>query len=402
VAEGVKSIRVSDNGRYFVDQAGRPFFWLGDTLWELFRAFPPDDARLILRKRRDQGFTVIQAMLTGFNDGKMANAAGVLPWADNDPLKPNEGYFQNVDRVLAWAGELGLIVVLGPYHQMHKTSLTVGNVRGYARWVSRRYAGLTHVVWTMYPEAKDEYMPVIREIVAGLREGDGGAHLITMHPDPSPASSSFLHGEPWLAFNQIQPWKNYDLQYPMVRADYARKPAKPVIMAEGGYEGLHYDTVHTPWHIRKQAWWACLAGGFPTYGHAFSHHRPPDTWREWIDAPGALQMGVCRRVLTGLDRWWTLAPDDSLLSAGERSGLQRNVAARSPDAGWALVYFAEPGEVTIRLHAVAGGAPVNGTWIDPATGTATPAGTLGSGERSVKSPEGGEDALLLLQAGPSA
>ena len=33
------TIRVSPNGRYFVDGEGNPFFWLGDTQWELFRCF---------------------------------------------------------------------------------------------------------------------------------------------------------------------------------------------------------------------------------------------------------------------------------------------------------------------------------------------------------------------------
>ena len=31
-------IKVSPNGRYFVDQKGAPFFWLGDTAWPLFLA----------------------------------------------------------------------------------------------------------------------------------------------------------------------------------------------------------------------------------------------------------------------------------------------------------------------------------------------------------------------------
>ena len=30
-------IKVSDNGRYFIDQKGNPVFWLGTTQWQLFR-----------------------------------------------------------------------------------------------------------------------------------------------------------------------------------------------------------------------------------------------------------------------------------------------------------------------------------------------------------------------------
>lgn len=41
-------VRVSENGRYFVDQNGSPVFWLATTQWELSRGFTPEDAKLIL------------------------------------------------------------------------------------------------------------------------------------------------------------------------------------------------------------------------------------------------------------------------------------------------------------------------------------------------------------------
>ena len=45
---------------------------------------------------------------------------------------------------------------------------------------------------------------MLRELAAGLREGDGGHHLITFKPDPAPYSSSFIHGEKWLDFDSMQ------------------------------------------------------------------------------------------------------------------------------------------------------------------------------------------------------
>jgi Protein of unknown function (DUF4038) len=35
----IAPVRVSANGRYFVDRQGQPFFWLGDTQWQLFRDY---------------------------------------------------------------------------------------------------------------------------------------------------------------------------------------------------------------------------------------------------------------------------------------------------------------------------------------------------------------------------
>lgn len=39
-------VRVSENGRYFVDGEGKPFYFLADTQWELFRRYSLDDAKL--------------------------------------------------------------------------------------------------------------------------------------------------------------------------------------------------------------------------------------------------------------------------------------------------------------------------------------------------------------------
>ena len=66
----------------------------------------------------------------------------------------------------------------------------------------------------------------------GLRDGDGGSHLITFKPDPAPYSSSFIHGESWLDYDSMQTWKSVELIYPMVTRDYNMQPVKPVLMAD--------------------------------------------------------------------------------------------------------------------------------------------------------------------------
>ena len=65
----VYPVKVSENGRYFIDQKGEPVFWLGTTQWQLFREFSLEDARTILEKSKEKGFTFVQVMLTGVGDG---------------------------------------------------------------------------------------------------------------------------------------------------------------------------------------------------------------------------------------------------------------------------------------------------------------------------------------------
>jgi len=133
--------------------------------------------------------------------------------------------------------------------------LTVANARAWAKWVAARYRRVPTIVWSLSPEASPEFVPILRELAAGLRQGDGGAHLITVHPDPAPCSSSFLHDEPWLDFHSIQTWKSVELIHPYVTRDYGLRPPKPVVMAEGAYErGSEYGFDVTPLWVRRQAY----------------------------------------------------------------------------------------------------------------------------------------------------
>src|SRR3954469_12866388 len=114
-------LRVSENHRSIVHRDGTPFFYLGDTAWELFHRLNREEAELYLRTRAEQGFTVIQAVaLAEFEGLTVPNAYGHLPLIGNDPARPavSEGpandYWDHVDFVVHKAAELGLVVAFLP------------------------------------------------------------------------------------------------------------------------------------------------------------------------------------------------------------------------------------------------------------------------------------------------
>jgi len=393
-------ISVSPGGRYFLDGSGDPFFWLGDTQWELVRLPPLDDVAAILEDRRSRGFSVLQVMLTGVGDGTGANVSGHTPWRDSGPLVPNERYFAHVDAALELCRSSGLIVALGLYHQLHDARVTPASARQWARWVAQRCGDMPNLVWAMYPRAEQGFVPVVRELAAGLKEGDGGAHPITVHPDPSPATSSLLFNEPWMAFHSIQTWADTDLIAPMVAHDYRLEPAKPVVMAEGAYEaGEEYGFEVTPLWVRRQAYWSYLAGGHHSYGHN-DLWRLPSRWREALDAPGAAHLAILRHVLTSLSEWWSLVPDPSLIVGCEACDPAMNTAARHVSGRWGLVYMGEGGGVSVALSALRAGSGIIAKWVDPTTGDTEPAGSFEVSDTvRLCAPPAWEDALLVLEAG---
>jgi hypothetical protein len=144
-------LQVSENKRFLVYEDGRPFFFLGDTAWELFHRLNREEAELYLRHRAENGFNVIQAVILAEMDGlKVPNPYGHTPLHDNDPARPNEEYFQHVDWIIDKAESLGLFVGLLPTwgdKWNHNTRFdyagpeifTPENARIYGEWLAHRY-----------------------------------------------------------------------------------------------------------------------------------------------------------------------------------------------------------------------------------------------------------------------
>jgi hypothetical protein len=404
-AQPLGSLQISANGRYFVDEHAQPMFWLGDTLWELFRCFDAETALRLLRRRQAQGFNVILVMLTGVDTPRFGldappsyrNLAGEVPWLDNDPLRPNERYFRPIDTLIRLGEQTGQTLVVGVYHQWHVETIPLEKARPWAHWVAQRYRDVPNLIWSMYPQATAAYVPVCRELAAGLQEGDNGTHLISVHPDPAVASSSFLYSEAWLAFNMIQTCVEYEQIPAAVMTDYQRVPVKPVVMAEGGYEGVEFGKRQTALEIRRQAYWTYLAGGHHVYGHNDAW-TAPQRWAEWLDAPGAASLKVLRDILTSVPEWWHLVPDATLLTAGAGSGgIAQNLAARHSAGAWVLVYLSAPGTVSVRLDTLAGSRARSAEWIDPRDGARVSTGEITGQVTTLTSPASWEDALLYIR-----
>lgn len=397
--EPVYPLKVSENRRYFIDQSGDPVFWLGTTQWQLFREYTLDEARTIIEKTKGHGFAFAQVMLLGVGDGTKPNVAGEKPWVDDNPLTPNERYFTHVDAVVGTARENNLVLSMTMFHQRYRKAITIEKARSWAKWIAQRYQDVPTIVWSMTPEAKPEFLPILRELAAGLREGDRGAHLITFKPDPAPHPMGFAHAEDWLDFSCMQTWKWVEQIYPMVTQEYHLRPTKPVLMAEGAYEaGSEYGFDVTPLWIRRQAYYSFLAGAAHTYGHNDSWRVLP-TWKQALDAPGATQLGILKKVFLERKEWWRLVPDQTVFaSGGQTNGQILNLAARHQDGRWVMVYLADKATFSIHLAKLQGDSTVNARWLDPRTGDAKTISRLPtSGVESFSTPEGWADALLILE-----
>ena len=389
------TIKISDNGHYFLDREGRPLFWQGDTEWELFRYFTAAEAQALLIERKKQGFNVIQVMMNGvfpeWGSAKGMKAwEGLQSWENGDPLTPDEKYFKRVDSIVSISDQLGIILVVGIYHAKDEDArrITVLNAKQWAAWLANRYLNNKNIIYCIYPHADPASFPVIRTAVQGILENDKCNHLITMHPDPSPASSSFMHTEFWLSFNTLQTWSTDLMNYDMVRSDYIRLPVKPVVDGEARYEE---EDGTTPFEVRRAGYWACLAGGFYSYGHR-DNWKSPKTWRNWYASPGALQMKIMGDFFRSVE-WWKMVPDQTIFGKWTNG----NVAARSSEGDWIVAYLTDKAPVTIDLKCITAFSNATCWWINPLTDERTRINTYPTNEsKSFRIPEGWQDALLFI------
>jgi hypothetical protein len=221
MAQGAPALRVSDNHRFLVRESGEPFFYLGDTAWELFHRLNREEADRYLKNRADKGYTVIQAVAIAELDGHTdPNPYGHLPLVQLDPAKPdvkdgpNNDYWDHVDYIVDKAASLGLVMGFLPtwgryWHDKIKDGkpiFTESNAAAYGEWLGRRYKDKP-IIWILGGDRSvdnDEQKAIIRAMARGLRQGDEGRHLMTLHPPGGNGSSKWWHTDDWLDFNMRQ------------------------------------------------------------------------------------------------------------------------------------------------------------------------------------------------------
>lgn len=425
-ADAAPRLKVSGNKHFLVKEDGSPFFYLGDTAWELFHRLNRDDAKFYLANRAAKGFTVIQAVVLAEFDGlTVPNAYGHLPLENNDPAKPIEAYFQDVDYVVNQAEQLGLWVGMLPTwgDKWNKKwgvgpeIFTPANAATYGEFLGKRYKEKP-VIWILggdrSPET-DRHREIIRALAKGLRKGDDGAHMITYHPQGSNNSAEWFHNEDWLDFNMIQSGHaaanlpNYEA----IQKNYNVTPTKPTLDGEPRYEDhpINWKPAQgwfDDWDVRQAAYWSLLAGAC---GHTYGNHdiwqfwqsdRKPvasarTPWRKAIDQPGAFQLGHARKLFESRP-YQKLAPDQSVLVDDPGAGAAHIQAARADDGSFMFVYTPMGQPFSIKMGKFPG-SRVNASWFDPRTGASTFIGlfpTLGVHKFEPSSGGRGNDWVLVL------
>ena len=410
-------LRISPDRRQLCHSDGTPFFWLGDTAWEIATRMRFDaestDGRGIewyLRTRAKQGFNVIQMPLItplGSIAGRNIDGDSICHGDGFAADRLNERFLQRFDAILDAATACGLFVAVLPAwaENVANGDVDFENAGRYGEILGRRYGGRPNVIWNLGGDYAPNGVEHVWDAMAhGIRAGAGldAWPLMTYHPKGHQSSSAYALGD-WMSFDSVQsshsdPKNNtasatsdFNAHFDLIARDYACTPHRPTINTEPPYEDITRDLVQSDdavrlslYDLRLAAYWSVLGGAAGhTYGHnsLWQAYDPADgqtplfgaqtAWQDVLEAPGLRQLLVLRSLVLSRPLAGRLR-DDTILANYDALRLNRTAAQAVASRGvdYALIYSGNGSPLSVRLGRISG-HHIDAWWFNPTDGHAT-------------------------------
>ena len=407
---------------------GKPFFWMGDTAWELFHRLTREEAIHYLNSRQKQQFNVIMAVALAELDGlRQPNMYGDVPFKDLETLEwaitpasnPNSAeeydYWDHVDFVIQEAAKRDMYIGLLPtwgdkvaYHWGAGPMVFNNNPEAaytYARKLAERYKRQWNIIWILGGDRPGTYerdgryhddRPVWRAMANAIEEVYENDVFITYHPS-WPETTAFFPDENWLDMHALQSSHGNRTfkAWETIREGLRVEPRRPMMDLEPCYEDHPVNVWDGRWtraergyfddyDVRARTYRGVFAGGC---GAVYGHHQIwqfVDTTRNdpvWIgDTIIGWQRALTAKAANHIHHLKDLMlsrPDfnrieDNSLVVSDRGSDYRDViiATRNRKATYAMVYLPQPKPVEIDLNRLSNGRK-RVSWFNPVTGRYT-------------------------------
>jgi len=391
-------LQVTKDGHYLQYNDGSPFFWLGDTGWELFHRLKKEEIEKYLENRKQKGFNVIQSVILAEFDGlKKPNQYGEIPLIDLDPTKPNEKYFELVDWTVKEAMKKNMFMGLLPTWGDKVIKMwgqgpiifNESNAYIYGKWLGSRYKDFPNIIWILggdRPPVNDssDKKNLWRSMAKGILEGTNKKAIITYHPSGESSSAKFWPNESWLTIQMLQSGhaKKDNPVWEWIKRDWEVTPVKPVLDGEPNYEDhpINWDKKNgyfRDYDVRRQTYRSVFSGACGvTYGNQamwqFYSEReepvafPERSWIETLDRPGAFQVGYLKKLIESrsvIDR----IPDQSIIVGGQGEKMEYATAFRGNK--YCMIYFPTSKSLTLNLSFLSA-SQIRTWWFHPGNGEA--------------------------------
>jgi hypothetical protein len=398
-------LKISENGRFFQFENGKPFFWLGETAWLMPERLNRDEVNFYLKRCAEAGYNMTQVQV--LNDVPSMNvygqASGTVDWDfSNIDRKGVYGYWDHMDYIIETAGRqgiyVGMVCIWGGLVKSGK--MNVEQAKRYGRFLAERYKDKPNIIWMIGGDIQGDIRPEVWEALATTIKSIDKNHLMTYHPRGRYTSAKWWSKASWLDFHMFQSGhRRYgqrmgNKDYPIpdnteediwmyVDSTWAYKPIKPVLDDEPSYEdipqGLH-DANEPRWQaadVRRYAYWSVFAGSCGhTYGNnvIMQFYRPgyepsyfaSRPWYEALDDEGFNQMKYLKQLMLSFP-YFERVPDQSIIK-DNGTQYERLIATRGTD--YLLVYNYTGREMRLDLTKISG-TKKRVWWMNPQNGALT-------------------------------
>jgi len=370
-------IKVSPSKRYLIYDNGDPFFYLGDTAWEITWKSYKEQVLQYISDRKSKGFSVIQVVAFSHQllyPYGIKNRYNETSFLNNNYMQINPRYFDYLDFIVQTANDSGLVICLVSlwaamsevnYNPLyHAQCLSKEESLNLAKYIGARYSGY-NIFWIIggdntydTPERKEFWSLFANTI----RKGNGNKQLCTCHP--SGWSSSFDYFDStahWLDFHMYQSSHTAGGDYTWKAAlnGYNILPTKPVINGEPNYEDIYNnlwmpgDTTQLitfrirPIDVRQASYESILSGALVgiTYGangvwqwhteYLPGSHLPRFTVMDAIKMQGSNNMTIVRKVMEKY-KWYSFKPRQELIQNFHST---QNFIPIAENNEYCLIYF---------------------------------------------------------------
>lgn len=444
-------IQVSANGRYLQTADGKPFFYTGDTAWELFHRLNQTEADLYLENRKKLGFNVIQAVALAEIKGlSEPNAYGDFPlnmknfspdttkdYDLNDSLAYD--YWDNMDYIIDLAEKKGLFIALLPCWgeyvspRFEKYTVFSDSIKGYefGWFIANRFKKHNNIIWVLggdrFANEKSHGISTWNAMAEGITDATVGVKLQDGKADFDATcmsyhamypSSIWFENQKWIDINM---WGSYhekvdnDRAFEVAYYQWVTPNTRPTINAEPPYEqsGINYDLkngLFDDFDVRQQAYWSVFAGcAGHTYGNTSmwqflnkktydsNNNTPSLNWIEALNLPGATQMQHLKSLMEKYNDVNRI-PAQEILASNSHDATGHLQATMGKN--FALIYIPTGKNIEVTLLK-SNWKKFDAQWYNPKDGTFLP---ISSFENKAKiefdppqNPKRGNDWVLVLE-----
>jgi hypothetical protein len=345
----LQKLKVDSSHRYLIKEDGTPFVWIGATMWK-WKSLSIDQIKQIMDDHASKGYNVIH-------------------------LIAYPGKYDIVDTMIDYAAKKGIYIgiVTGWYRDILRTDKSELYERGFE--LGKRYRDKNNIIWLSAGEAGGHHRKDIipdenmEALVKGIRDGDTGNKLLTIHADYK-RGTSIDNDADIVDFNnwQTSQWccpndlprhdsRNWTV-WEAISHDYNLSPIKPTLDSEAWYENNKSHCGATPFAIRRRAYFTILAGAFGhTYGAGgiwdglTESKECSGNWQAALQYEGYIQIGYMGAFFRSLgEDFIQLVPEQNFIVEGNSENYDTHIqAAITKSKMLALIYSASDSKYTLDI-----------------------------------------------------